>query len=255
MDTAGVVRAPAARVDRAGTARRLVAAGGRFSTALGIDLEAGEVEIERWFLAATLFGARIPTTIAERAFHVLDEAGVTVATAREFSWEDLVALLDRGGYARYDYKTATRLQKLCDALGERYGGRVCAIPARAATSAELESALDALPGWGPVTVGVFLRELRGIWPLASCALDTRAAASARHLGLVDRRAKSLLGPVRDLALAAGVDQRDLEGALVRNALAHHGDFQGCPGGRRCTALRLLAPSAPVATAAPTSTGR
>ena len=46
---------------------------------------------------------------AERTFLVLDDAGVTVATAREFAWEDLVALLDRGGYARRnDFKTATR---------------------------------------------------------------------------------------------------------------------------------------------------
>ena len=44
----------------------------------------------------------------ERTFLVLDEAGVTVATARGYAWEDLVALLDRGGYARDDYKTATR---------------------------------------------------------------------------------------------------------------------------------------------------
>jgi len=33
---------------------------------------------------------------------------------------------------------------------------------RARTPAELEAALDALPGWGPVTVGAFLRELRGV---------------------------------------------------------------------------------------------
>ena len=133
VDTIATAPVLAARRARTDMVRRLVAGGGRFSTALGVDVEAGEAEVDRWFMAATLFGARIPTAIAERTFHVLDEAGVTVATARAFGWDYLVALLDRGGYARYDYKTATRLHALCDVLGEHYGGRVCAIPDNAHT--------------------------------------------------------------------------------------------------------------------------
>lgn len=245
MDTIAAAPALIARNSRTEMVRRLVAGGGRFSTALGIEVEAGEAEIDRWFMAATLFGARIPIAIAERTFHVLDEAGVTVATARAFGWDDLVALLDRGGYARYDYKTATRLHVLCDALGEHYGGRVCAIPDNARTPAELEKALDDLPGWGPVTVGVFLRELRGVWALAAPALDPRAASFAHHLGLVDERASDSLGQVRSLSLAAGVDPRDLEGALVRTALAHRANLGSCPGGRRCSALAHPAPKATV----------
>ena len=223
-------------------ARRLVSRGGRFSTELGIDVEAGEAGRARWFLAATLFGTRIPTTIAERTFHVLDGAGVTVATARSFTWDDLVELLDRGGYVRYDYKTATRLHLLCDALVDRYGGHVDAISRRARTSGELEAALDALPGWGPVTVGVFLRELRGVWPLAAPPLDQRAAACAQHLGLVPASARDPLARIRTLADAAGVDPRDLEGALVRGALAHHRGFDACPGGRACLAVGQRAPA-------------
>jgi len=233
-----VIAAPAPIIRRARSdmVRRLVAGGGRFSTDLGIDVEAGEAEIDRWFLAATLYGTRIPTAIAERTFHVLDEAGVTVATARTFSWDDLVALLDRGGYGRYDFKTATRLHLLCDVLSERYGGRVCAIPDQVRTAAELEAALDDLPGWGPVTVGVFLRELRGVWPLAAPALDARAEACVRHLGLLGARTGDPLDRVRSLSAAAGIDPRDLEGALVRTALAHRGGLGGCPGGRGCSVL-------------------
>jgi len=244
MDTVAAASARTARRSRTDLVRCLVAGGGRFSMALGIDVEAGEAEIDRWFMAATLFGARIPTTIAERTFLVLDEAGVTVATARAFTWDDLVALLDRGGYARYDYKTATRLHALCDVLGERYDRRVGAIPDGAHTPAELEKALDDLPGWGPVTVGVFLRELRGVWPLASPALDPRAAACACHLGLVDERARDPLGRLRSLSSAAGVDLRDLEGALVRTALAHRADFRTCPGGWDCVVVTRLAPGTP-----------
>jgi endonuclease III len=169
---------------------------------------------------------------------------VTPATARAFSWDDLVALLDRGGYTRYDFKTATRLHDLCDVLVERYGGRVCAIPVGLGTPAELEQALDNLPGWGPVTVGTFLRELRGVWPLAAPALDGRAAACALHLGLVDDRARDPLASLRSVARAAEVDPRDLEGALVRVALAHRRGCGGCPGGGRCTALAHREATAP-----------
>jgi len=223
---------------------RLMVLGGRFSTALGVDVDASDSEVERWFLAATLFGARIPTATAEHTFHVLDGAGVTVATALAFSWDDLVDLLDRGGYTRYDFKTATRLHTLCEVLGERYGGRVCAIPGSARTPAELEHELDDLPGWGPVTVGLFLRELRGVWPLAAPGLDPKALSCARHLGVVGARVADPLERVRSLSAACGVDPRDLEGALVRCALGHHRDLRTCPGGRACVALANAPAHAP-----------
>ncbi len=239
MDNADRPSAHAGGRARSDMVRRLVAGGGRFSTELGIDVGAGEAEVDRWFLAATLFGARIPTAVAERTFHVLDEAGLTASTARNFLWDDLVALLDRGGYARYDFKTATRLHALGDMLVDRYDGRVCAIPDRVRTPPELEAALDELPGWGPVTVGLFLRELRGVWPLAAPALDAKAEAGARHLGLIDEGAGDPLDRVRSLSSAAGVDARDLEGALVRVALAHRGGLGSCPGGPGCTVLARL----------------
>jgi hypothetical protein len=38
-------------------ARRVVEVlGGRYSAELGIDVDAGDAEVERWFVAATLFG-------------------------------------------------------------------------------------------------------------------------------------------------------------------------------------------------------
>ena len=78
----------------------------------------GDREIERWFLASTLFGTRISTSIAVRTYRVLSEDGVsTIDDAAGRSWAELVGLLDRGGYARYDERTARGL-------------------------------LDALPGWG-----------------------------------------------------------------------------------------------------------
>jgi endonuclease III len=221
-----------------GLVRRLVdVLGGRFSSELGIDVDSGDAAVERWFLAATLFGNRISAPIAIRTYRTLAAGGVaTSADVEGRSWEELVALLDAGGYVRYDFRTATRLQRLAAALRERHGGRVAALrlvhdPAR------LEAELDALPGWGPTTVRLFLRELRGVWPGAQPALDGRALAAAQHLGLLPEPAPAdVLARLEGAARRDGVDPRDIEAALVRLALAHGRRFAHCSGGAACDGL-------------------
>jgi len=207
--------------------------GGRFSSEMGIDVDRGAREVERWFLAATLFGTRISWRIVERTHAVLVAAGVlTILDAGTKTWHELVALLDEGGYARYDFRTATRLLTLSKAVGERHGGRISSLAAEDGPEV-LEAELDALPGWGPVTVRLFLRELRGVWPGARPPLDERAQSAARHLGL----SLSARDPVRsltELARRATVDVRDLEAGLVRVCLAH--ELSRCPGGAACRAL-------------------
>jgi endonuclease III len=221
----------------AGLARRVVEAlGGRFSTELGIDLDRSPAEVERWFLAATLFGTRIAAAVAERTYRVLADAGVeTIADAGDRTWDELVALPDAGGYARYDFRTATRLHDLARALEEHHGGRVASLAAISDPGA-LEAALDALPGWGPTTVRVFLRELRGVWAGAEPPLDERALRAAAHLRLIapDNSAR-VATTLAALASEAGVDRRDLEAALVRLSL-HHRSRVRCSGGPACVAL-------------------
>ena len=217
--------------------------GGRYSAGLGIDVDAGEAEVERWFLAATLFGARIPARVAERTFGVLAAAGLArIWQLRHVPSADLIAMLDAGGYARYDLRTATRLLQLCEIIDDRYDGQAGLIGRRFAAYPELRAALDALPGWGPVTVRLFLRELRelrGVWPGAGPPLDERAATAARHLGLASAR-PGVTG-LAGLAAACGLDVRDLESGLVRLGLAHGRAMTRCPGGPACTALRPPVP--------------
>lgn len=214
--------------------------GGRFSLEIGIDVDAGDSEVERWFVAATLFGARISASVAKRTFGVLNGAGlVSIVDARRFSWEELVDLLDRGGYARYDFRTATRLHAIADAITRRYGGRVATLGRACSDYPALHRSLDELPGWGPMTVQLFLRELRGVWPTAQPPLDERAGRAARHLRLVDPvHAVPTLSYLSDLAARAGLDPRDLESGLVRVALAHHDRWDACPGREGCIALAV-----------------
>jgi hypothetical protein len=217
-------------------ARRVVAVlGGRYSAELGIDVGAGEAEVERWFIAATLFGARIPARAAEQTFGVLANAGLArIGQVRHVPSGDLIAMLDAGGYARYDIRTAVRLVELSEIIDERYDGRVAVIGRRFADYSGLRAALDALPGWGPVTVRLFLRELRGVWPGADPPLDERAVAAAGHLGLPVGRSDG--GCLAGLAEACGLDARDLEAGLVRLDLAHGRAMAGCSGGQACAAL-------------------
>lgn len=200
--------------------------GGRFSTEAGIDVDSGDHEIERWFLAATLFGTRISAATAIRAFGVLDCAGVhTITDAGRSSPDELIQLLDEGGYARYDERTAQRLLDLAETCERDHPNGISELGRTHRRVDALRSALLALPGWGPVTVGAFLRELRGVWPGAELPLDDRVAGAARHLGLGDESFDLL--ELHRLAREGGLDPRDLEAALVRLALSHQRSYTQC----------------------------
>lgn len=194
--------------------------GGRYSLEMGIDVDGGDLEIERWFLASTLLGARIAARVAERTFAAFEAAGIhRIADVSPLDKNALVALLDSGGYTRYDFRTADLLQRLAQAVRDRYGGGVAEIGRRFQDPASLAAALDNLPGWGPITVGLFLRELRGVWNGARLPLDGRPGEAARRIGLV-RREGDELEQIALVARQAGCDERDVEAALVRLALSH-----------------------------------
>ena len=209
-------------------ARTIVATlGGRFSLELGIDLDREPEDVERWALAATLLGNRISTVVAMRTYGVFARAGVrTIGDARRRDREELISLLDEGGYVLYGEPMATRLLALAEVVADRYDERLGTLGEVVVDPRELEQALEDLPGWGPVTVGVFLRELRGVWPGADPPLDASAAVAARHVKLPD-----VSHALSTLAAAAHLDFRDLEAGLVRVCANH--EFAGCPGGEEC----------------------
>jgi endonuclease III len=192
--------------------------------------------VERWFLASTLFGARISVQIAARTFRGLESAGIhRITDARCCAWEALVGLLDAGGYTRYDYRTATRLQELARVVAERYKGAVGVIGKRFPGPDTLTAALDDLPGWGPVTVRLFLREMRGVWPGAQLPVDPEATTAGVHLGLLSGEDTADRHRLMAYAQQVGCDERDLEAALVRVSLAHRQITQ-CPGRADCVVL-------------------
>lgn len=136
-----------------------------------------------------------------------------------------MAILDAGGYVRYDYKTATRLLEACDALMRDYGGNLDVLHDAAADPRDLENRLKALgKGIGDTTVGIFLRELRGIWSRAEPPLSPLALAAAKALGYLQppvHDADRALAQLQQVWAADGQPSTafsEFETALVREGL-------------------------------------
>jgi hypothetical protein len=197
--------------------------GGSYAVALGIELDRlRPEEVYKWFLAAVLYGARISEKLATRTWHEFEYSGVlTPQHIINSGWDGLVRILDRGGYTRYDYKTATKLLDINHTLLADYGGNLNALHASATDSVDLERRVMALgKGIGPTTAGIFLRELRGRWTKAAPPLSPLAVMAAYELGLQAGEmppdaALSLLQRQWQQAGRAESSFCDFEAALVR----------------------------------------
>jgi endonuclease III len=197
---------------------------GRFSSELGLDLSTRRPrDLFLWFLAAILYGARISGSIVVKTHAEFVRRDLTSPDRIvNIGWDGLVKALDGGGYVRYDFKTATKLLDVMNNLISRYGGDLETLHDAAADPRDLETRLKSLgKGIGDVTVQIFLRELRDIWPKAQPTLSPLSILAGRDLGLfsTDRGgARITVDQLRTLWKQAGVKDksfRDFESALVR----------------------------------------
>jgi hypothetical protein len=132
--------------------------GGRYASSLGIDLTAADAgERFKWFLAAVLFGTRISAALAIRTWKAFAARGViTPELILQTGWEGLVAILDAGGYVRYDYKTATKLLDVCASLERDYSGSLDQLHDAAADASDLQQRIKALgKGIGDTTSEIY----------------------------------------------------------------------------------------------------
>ena len=194
--------------------------GGMYSRELGIDLSGPDrAQIFRWFLAAKLMGARISTRVALSTWRAFDRRGVdTPERIQQTGWDGLVAILDEGGYVRYDYSTATRLLAITGDILKGYCGDLNVLHDRSEGPRDLEARLMGLgKGIGPVTANIFLREMRSVWPKADPAISPLALPAARDLGLVKEKGNPLdaLRKAWAAEKACGYIFGDFEAALVR----------------------------------------
>lgn len=218
--------------------------GGMYSRELGIDLSgADSAQVFRWFLAAKLMGARISTTTALATWREFDRRGVdTPGRIRQAGWDRLVAILDAGGYTRYDFSTATKLLAISGDILDRYRGDLNLLHDRSEGPADLEARLMSLgKGIGPVTANIFLREMRSVWPKADPAVSPLALRAAGDLGLTGGKGdpKEALRKSWAAGKAGGYTFGDFEAALVRlgKDFCRKHRVTYCPMGEACPRLR------------------
>ena len=97
-------------------------------------------------------------------------------------WSYLVdPIMREGGCVRYDGRKSTQVLRDCETLIAVYGGSLRQLHDAARDARDLEEKLLAFYGVAPVTMNVFLRELRPFW----------AKADPDPLPVVARMAKRL----------------------------------------------------------------
>jgi endonuclease III len=182
--------------------------GNTYAEAAGIRLTDEPAPLFQLLVLAQLLSARIGTDIAVATAGELFARGwTTPQRMREAARSGLIQALGRGGYRRYDERTATQLRDMAQLVLDRYGGdlRGLAQEARgdAGTAGRL---LQEVKGIGPTGAAVFLREVQAVWPWVRPYVDDRARAGARRAGLPDDGAPlAALVPDGDLArFAAGL---------------------------------------------------
>jgi hypothetical protein len=141
-----------------------------YSEELGIDLaKRSDDAYFRWFLASLLFGARISETTAKNTYRSFIRHGLTTPQKILKAGFDFLVypVMREGGYVRYDGRKSTQVLRDCDMLIADYGGRLSRLHDAARDAAKLEERLLAFYGVGPVTMNIFLRELRPFWTKAN----------------------------------------------------------------------------------------
>ena len=130
-----------------------------------------------------LFAKRISADVAKETFLYFEQEELTSPDAiLEAGWDQLVQVLDSGGYTRYDFSTATFLLGIAKTLKEKYGD-LARLNEESSSPADLENRLKEFNGVGPVGINIFLKELRGVWKNAKPKPSPIAVALAHKIGL------------------------------------------------------------------------
>lgn len=191
----------------------LDAHGRTFADEAGIRLKDTPQPLYRLLVLSHLLSARIRGSIALATARALHEAGLRdprrMARAAR---RDRVDALGRGGYRRYDERTATQLGDAARLLNERWGGDLRRLRREADGEVPgLRRLLQEFPGMGPAGADIFLREAQEVWPETAPYLDAKALQGAERLNLPK-------DPERLAALAGDSGTAALAAALVRAAV-------------------------------------
>ncbi|MFI0266314.1 endonuclease [Streptomyces luteogriseus] len=207
--------------------RELVGAHGRtYAAEAGITLKDTPQPLYRLLVLSHLLSARIRGSIALATARALHEAGLRdPRRMARASWQERVDALGRGGYRRYDERTATQLGEAAELLHDRWGGDLRRLRREADGEVpELRRLLQEFPGMGPAGAGIFLREAQGVWPETAPFLDAKALQGAERLELPKdpERLAELAGDTDPAVLAAALVRAAVDEEVVRDTLDRAG---------------------------------
>ncbi|MET9714341.1 endonuclease [Streptomyces rochei] len=197
--------------DQERVVRELVDAHGRtYAEEAGIALKDTPQPLYRLLVLAHLLSARIRGSVAVATARALQDAGLSDPhRMADADRQERVDALGRGGYRRYDERTATQLGEAAELLNERWGGDLRRLREEAEGEVgEVRRLLQEFPGIGPTGADIFLREVQRVWPDVAPWLDRKALQGAERLGLPK-------DPDRLVRLADRTDPAVLAAALVR----------------------------------------
>ena len=157
-----------------------------YSEELEIKLKKkNDEELFKWFLASILYGGHISEKIAKNTYFAFKKYNLlTPQKILDAGWEFLVyPIMREGGYVRYDGKKSDQILKDCQFLIEKYEGSLNRLHELAKNSKDLEDKIDEFYGIGPITVNIFLRELRPYWEKADPKPLAIVYKKAEELGI------------------------------------------------------------------------
>jgi len=128
---------------------------------LGIELKPGDDgSLFKWFVASFLMGKRIQAPIAAQAYRVIieEEGRDTPRKLQHCTSRQLVAMLGRAHYVRYDETTAQRLLDLSAKLNADYSGSITRMLEASDDRQAFERRLGEFEGVGPKTIEIFMRD-------------------------------------------------------------------------------------------------
>ena len=196
--------------------------GGSYPRILGIRLASGDSdEVFKWFIAAILLGAPVRADRAIAAYSALDAhflLGPTELAA--VSQATLAGLLTGAGVHAYARRVALTLHLVAESIADEYDNDINRLHFFAGDASDLMGRLGSLgSGLSRRAVGVFLREMCGVWEKVPQNLNSMALYAAHNLGFAGlQRSSAFADELRDLWEKAAQGERtfaDFEAALMR----------------------------------------
>ena len=124
-----------------------------------LDVLSGDDDMFRWFLLTYLLGKPIQSTVAVRTWKLFLERQLDTPWAiLDMSDRQLVSLLHRGGYTRYQHVMTRALHTCMHQLVTQYEGSLYLMLETSENEDQLSKQLQKLYGVGPKTAEIFMRE-------------------------------------------------------------------------------------------------